>query len=339
MIFPPSAAIAAWARDGKTPTIYSWSVNIQRQLPGDTAVDVAYIGNLARHLMDVRDINQLPLGTTINTPILQQANNVANAIRPFRGYPSVNFTDFAANSNYNAFQTRISRRFSSSLTFNANYTWSKALGHNETDTVNIGYYLDRRRNYGPLSYDRTHIASFDYVYLLPDFGTKMGNHGFAKAIFNGWQITGITRFSSGRVYTITSNGNPGTLGGGVRADYLGGDIFQGGKTRFQWFDPLLFGRPVDGSLGNTATGIIRGPGINNWDVSFFKNTKITERVTTQLRFEFFNIFNHTQFADFNTGISVPNPGQAVNQATRARTGEITSTRDPRQLQLGLKLYF
>jgi hypothetical protein len=167
----------------------------------------------------------------------------------------------------------------------------------------------------------------------------MGGNGFAKAVFDGWQVSGITRFSDGSPLTITSNGNPGTLGGGVRADYVGGDVAPQTQDRFNYFNVFAFGRPAEGTLGNTAPGIIRGPGINNWDVSLFKNTNITERVRFQLRFEFFNIWNHTQWASVNTGLSVPNPSTAVTQATRGRLGEVTDTRDPRQLQLGVKFFF
>lgn len=96
----------------------------------------------------------------------------------------------------------MSRRFSANLTFNMNYTWSKALGYTETDTEDIGYFLDRRRNYGPLDYDRTHVFNMDYVYLLPRFGSRLG-HPVARLILDGWQISGITRFSSGRPLAVT----------------------------------------------------------------------------------------------------------------------------------------
>ncbi len=328
--------VRAWARDGKTPTIYSWSLGVQRQLPAGFALDLGYVGNLARHLMDVRDINTLPLGVTINTNILQRNNNVANAVRPYLGYGGISFTDFASNSNYNAFQARASRRFHKNFTANASYTWSKAMGHNETDTEGIPYAFDRRREYGPLDYDRTQILTIDYVYELPKFARSSG---VAKAVLNGWELSGITRFWDGTPLTVGSNGNLGTLSGSPRANFLGGEPFQDGKTRFQYFNPLLFARPLDGQLGNTANGFLRGPGINNWDASLFKNTQINERLRLQVRFEFFNLFNHTQFAGVNTGISVPNPGQAVTQVTRGRTGEVNSTRDPRTLQLGAKFYF
>jgi TonB dependent receptor. len=105
-----------------------------------------------------------------------------------------------------------------------------------------------------------------------------------------------------------------------------------------YFNPFRFARPPEGTLGNTANGIFRGPGINNWDMSLFKNTRISERVTAQLRFEFFNVFNHTQWDGINTSRTLPNPGP-VTEATRGQLGEITSSRDPRNIQLGLKIYF
>lgn len=321
--------------EGQIPTIYAWSLGVQRQLPGNTALDVSYVGNMGRHLMFQRNLNNLPLGTTINQPqLLPSVNGTQNAIRPYRGYTDITWTEFGAVSNYNALQTRLSRRFSRSLTANVNYTWSKALGDSDNDTTTIGYFLDRGREYGPLGFDRKHVFTLDWVYDLPRF---TGSNAFSKHVLGGWQLAGIYRYWTGTPFTVGSNGNPGTLGGGVRADYIGGELYT--KTREEWFNPLAFARPVEGTLGNTGKNIIRGPVTNQWDISLYKNTRITERVNVQLRAESFNTFNHTQFASFNTGISVPNPGTAVTQATRGQTGVVTDTRDPRNIQLALKLLF
>jgi hypothetical protein len=282
-------------------------------------------------------MNQLPLGATTSTTILRDANNTQNAIRPFKGYTNVNMTEFGATSNYHGLQARFSRRFARNLTANVSYTWSKALDFVDTDGAGLGYYLDRRREYGPAGFDRSHVFTVDYVYLLPGFGDRWG--GFAKVVLNGWQVSGITRFWSGPPLTITSNGNPGTLGGGVRADYLGGEIIPEDRTRLNWFNPFVFGRPVDGSLGNTGKNWLRAPGINQWDFSVFKNTRVTERVNVQFRFETFNTFNHTQWSGVNTGVSGANPGSPVTAATVGASGQISSTRDPRTIQFGLKLLF
>jgi hypothetical protein len=170
-------------------------------------------------------------------------------------------------------------------------------------------------------------------------GTKWLNNAVGRGVLDGWQIAGISRFWSGQPLTITSNGNPGTTGGGVRADYNGGDIYPAQQTRLQWFNPLVFGRPADGTLGSTPKGFLRGPGINQWDVSLFKNTRVGDRVTVQLRLETFNTFNHEQFNTISTGVNVPNAGQPVTEATRGQLGQVTSFRDPRQIQAGLKIYF
>ena len=328
-------------KDGFTPTIYSWSFGVQRELGRKTSIDTAYVGNMTQHLQVWVDINQLPLGTTTgpNSP-LPAVNGLSNAIRTYKGYTSILYTDYGANSNYHAWQTRVTRRFAQGFTANAAYTWSRAMDQVDTDATTIGYYLDRRREYGPAGYDRRSVFTADYVYELPNVGTKWGNTGLSRALLNGWQFSGITRFWSGSPLNVTAGAtNPGTLGGGVRADYLGGQIYPDHRTWQEYFNPFVFGSPVNGSLGNLGRNVLRGPGIDQWDMSLFKSTKITERITTQLRLETFNTFNHTQFAGVNAGISGSNPGQPVSAASVGTSGQVTSARDPRNVQLGLKVYF
>ena len=283
-----------------------------------------------------RDINTLPLGTTTTPGVLASVNNRNDALRPYKGYTGITFNEFGANSNYHSLQTRLSRRFARSFTANVNYTWSKAMDETDGDGDTIGYAYDRRREYAPAGFDRTHVMTFDYVYEFPQLAN--GN-GFVKTVLNGWQISGITRMWSGRPFTLTSNANPGTLGTGVRPDYIGGAIDLEEKDRFNYFNIFAFARPAEGTLGNVGRNTVRGPGVNNWDISLFKNTRIAERVNVQFRFETFNTFNHTQWDAINTTINAPNPGATLTQATRGNAGQVTSTRDPRNIQLGMKLLF
>lgn len=322
--------------EGQIPTVYSWSLGIQQELGARTSLDLAYLGNAGRHLQYRRDLNQLPLGTTLRPGLLASVNNQSNALRPYLGYAGVNYTEFGANSNYNALQARVSRRFATGFTGNFNYTWSKAFGVVENDTTGLAYAYDRRREYALAAFDRTHIVTIDWIYELPKFAKDNKAAGY---MVNGWQLSGITRFWGGTPLTITSNGNPGTLGGGPRADLVLGDASVSNKSELDYFNVFAFGRPAEGTLGNTGEGIIRGPGINQWDVSLFKNTNLTERVRLQFRAETFNTLNHTQWSGVNTGLSVPNPNTAVTTATRGTFGQVNSTRDPRTLQFGLKLLF
>jgi len=293
---------------------------------------------MGRHLLYRRDINQLRLGTTTTPGVLQSVNNQTNALRQYRGYTNITFNEFGAISNYNALQARLSRRFAQSFTANVNYTWSKALNDSDDDNETIGYAFDRRREYGPADYDRTHMLTFDYVYEFP----KLANaNAFAKTVLNGWQISGITRMWTGRAFTLAANGDAGTLNGstGVRPDYIGGEVKPDNLEGLNYFNIFAFARPAQGSLGNLGKGTLRGPGIHNWDISLFKNTQITESVRLQFRFETFNTFNHTQWDLIDVNINGPNPGAVPTQATRGIGGQVTETRDPRNIQFGLKLLF
>ncbi len=331
-------SVNAIDKSGKIPTTYSWSFDVQREIGNKTSIDVGYVGNLGRHLQYNRDLGQLPLNTTTapGTTILTAVNNTTNAIRPFPGYTSINYTEFGATSNYNALQTRVTRRFATHLTANVSYTWSKAMDEVDSDGTALTYYLDRRRDYARAGFDRTHVFSADYVYELP---SPVKQNQFLGRVVNGWQLAGITRFASGTPLNITSNGNLGTLGGAPRADYLGGQIYPDHQSRLQFFNPLVFGRPLDGRFGNLGRNALTGPGINQWDISVYKNTRITERVNAQLRVESFNTFNHTQWAGINTGVSGANPGSPVSSGTIGTSGQITTTRDPRNIQLGVKVLF
>ncbi len=321
---------------GQIPTVYSWSFGIQRELGQKTSLDLSYIGNRGRFLQYRRDLNQLPLGTTLQPGVLTGVNGVSNALRPYLGYSNVNFTEFGSTSNYNGLQGRVTRRFASSFTGNFNYTWAKAQGVNEGDTNSLAYTFDRKREYSLLNFDRKQTVTIDFIYEFPKFAKT---NAFAKAVANGWQVNGIARFWGGTPLTITSNGNPGTLGGGPRANYVGGDVTNPNKSELDYFNIFAFARPLEGSLGNTAEAIIRGPSINQWDISMIKTTTFYERVNVQLRFETFNTFNHTQWAGINTGLNVPNPNSSPTAATRGTFGQVNSTRDPRTIQLGIKVLF
>ncbi len=323
---------------GQIPTIYSWSLGIQRQITNDMSIDIAGIGNFGRYLQYRRDLNQLDLGTTLRPGVLASVNNTQNALRPYLGYTGIPFTEFGGVSNYKAIQARLTRRFAKSLTGNFNYTLSRAVSEVDGDGTGIGYFKDRKREYGDASFDRRQVVTIDFVYELPKIvrnGSKAGDF-----LVNGWQLNGIARFWSGPPATVTSNGNLGTLGGGQRADYITGqEIYPEERTRRNYFNVLAFGRPADGSLGNTVKQALRLPGINQWDLSLFKNFRMSEKMNLQFRFETFNTFNHTQWAGVNTGLGLPNPGTAVTEATRGSFGEVNSTRDPRSLQFGLKFLF
>ncbi len=338
--------INAFDRKAQIPTTYGWSLGVQQELPYAIGMEIAYVGNTGRHQMFAEQLEQLPLGTTIKTPVLSNANNVVAAILPYKGYNSINWTVFGANSSYNALQTRLVRRFHNDLTLNLDYTWSKAINLDDADN-NFNSIPDNaqlKHFYGPAGYDRRNVFNAAYVYNFPDF---RGHNTFVRYLAGGWEWTGITRFWSGNPIDVRSNGNLGNgTGGNIRPDFIGGSSTYTNQTHSvpagqnpTWFNPGIFARPADGSFGTVRRNFLRGPGINNWDMSLFKNFNFTESARLQLRFEFFNVFNHAQWANVNRNLSAPTAGQSFGGPNAGGSGQITSTRDPRILQLGGKFYF
>jgi hypothetical protein len=138
-------------------------------------------------------------------------------------------------------------------------------------------------------------------------------------------------------FSVTTNGNPGTLGGGPRADYLGGRIIVKDYANRLWFDPSVFGRPKDGSLGSTGRNFLRCRGFTNFDLSLFKDFKFTERLKLQYHTEFFNIFNHLEWFGVNSSIS--NVANSGGQVTDPGTfGQLNLTRDGAQDSDGVETY-
>jgi hypothetical protein len=365
----PSSGVLGTDRAGQIPTTYGYNLGLQRELPYKLAFDIGYVGNTSRHQMFNRELEQLPLGTTTSTNILSTVNNQVSAILPYKGYSSIYYNVFGASAAYNALQVKVSRRFSNQLTFNADYTWSKAIDLDDVDNDQNQFpdYTQLKKFYAPAGFDRRNVFNFQYVYDLPQF---KGHSKLVQLTAGGWEYSGVTQFWGGTPCLsganpsddqcdLFSSGNLGNGGGQqspgasapgaqtfghIRPDYIGGPILTPHnhnvplKQNPMWFNPAAFASPPPGSFGNFHRNSIYGPGIDNWNMSLFKNFIFTESMRIQLRFEAYNVFNHTQWANVNNGLSTPVNGTSF-AATPGASGQITSARDPRQLQLGGKFYF
>ena len=335
------ASVLTPARDGHIPTTFSWSAGIQHELPWKIGLDVAYVGNQGRHLQYQYDLNQLPVGSTTGG-IAPPPNNTWLAVLPYRGYSSINFTNYGANSEYNALQIRATRRFSKTLTLGTDYAYSR--NRDLADGDYIASVRDRfhpKLDYGPSGWDFPHVFNFNYVYDFPTLSTK---NQFLKLLLGGWESSGVIRAWSGSPFSLYCGGNSGIFStlemNGPFCDYLGGPIYDKSST-LSWINSAAFG-PAGGSnggsIGNTTRNEFRGPGYQNWNLSLFKNFSFNESMRLQLRLETFNTFNHVQFGANTTGDpTMSNAG--VNNTPGAFFGKLAGTRDPRQVQLGAKFYF
>ena len=298
-------------------------------------LDIAYVGNQARHLQYQYDLQQLPVGSTTGgmTP---PPNNTWLAVLPYRGYSNIIYTNYGANSEYNALQIKATRRFSKTLTLGTDYTYS----HNRD--LADGDYLTAIRDrfhpkldYGPSGWDFRHVFNLNYVYEFPTFGNKSA---LLRFMLGGWETSGVIRAWSGSPFSLYCGGTPGTYSSSAPfCDYVGGAVYNKSST-VGWINSSAFVAPAPGTIGNTTRNEFRGPGYQNWNLSLFKNLNFTERMRLQLRLETFNTFNHVQFGGNTTG----DPTQSnagVNNQPGAYFGKLGGTRDPRQIQLGAKLYF
>jgi len=299
----------------EVPYMQKWSLDLQRQLPKEVLLVVGYVGSRGAHLIRSRDINQ-PL------PSIAIANGSVspNAVRPFPGFAGITTYETTANSNYHSLQASGVRRFSGGVSIQASYTWSKSI-----DDVISPYdiYQPWSTVRGLSSFDRRHMLITSYIWELP-FGRK--TQGWQRKAFGGWQISGISSFQSGNPITMFISGDRAGTGGGSQRPNVVAPLTVP-KQLGQWFSTNSFAVPALGQFGNAGRSIVIGPGINNWDLSFSKRTDLRERISLQFRAEFFNLFNHSQFSGVGTTVGA------------GTFGQVTSARDPRIGQLGLRLLF
>jgi len=160
-------------------------------------------------------------------------------------------------------------------------------------------------------------------------------------LLNDWTVSGIASFISGaplgvgfsQVVATDITGSPTD---GARIVVTGNPVLPKSERTFSRnFRTDVFRVPAVGTIGNAAKTLIRGPGINNWDIAIFKSFPIKEQVRLQFRGEMYNAFNHTQFSGLDTAARFDAQGRQVN----ARFGEFTAARNPRIVQLALRFYF
>ena len=363
--FPQS--VNGFDKKGQIPTTYNWNFTVQRELPGSILLDAGYVGSSSSHILYRYNENAIPFGAawlpqnqdpTNPSPKFDGTTSIQpNFYRPFVGYNGTTAYGFGANSNFNSLQISANRRFGKDVTFGMAYTWSKSLGTTNDDyTTNIPFNI-RKADYSMLSTDREHVLVFNYVYNLPKFiksttaAAKVGG-----VIVNNWQVSGITSFQSGAPtslsFSISGIGNlneryTGSPDVGPRPSF--GSPLTEQKGMYAWINASsMVLAPYKSSQGfDSARYQTFGPGFENWDISIFKNVPLyKERLRMQLRVEAFNSFNHPNFNAFNTSATFNSAGQITNLPTalgggggRFGFGALTTTMDPRRIQLGAKIYF
>ena len=332
--------------DWHLPYTQQWSLDVQHQLTESIVLDLGYYGNKGTHLLGGVDLNQVRPGVALAAGLIgpdspnpdgipSDSVSQLNALRPYPGYGYMDAVMPWFKSNYHSLQFSFEKRFSGSSMFNLAYTWSKNMTNSPGDRWNAPQSTyDLGPNYGPAQFDRKQILTASFVYELPFMKAQKG---FTGKLLGGWQTSGIVAYNSGLPFEVGSGLSYDPSGQGINAgswaglypDQIANPNANAPHTFTQWFNTGAFADVPVGQYrpGSEHRGAVRGPGFGRWDLSLFKNFKVTEGSNIQFRAEAFNIWNHTNYSGVDSGID------------SSTYGQIVSTRDPRNVQLALKFTF
>ena len=322
--FDIPTALVALAPGWRPPRIASWNLAIERQITKDLLARVAYAASKGTFLGYNLDLNAAVYGPGANGSNTQ-------ARRPIQNFQSVVEDVAGGNSIYNSLQVSLEKRFSAGFTVTANYTFGKTIDEVSylTDTCSTNvinpYNAGAYRAQSDFNVPQRFVLN--YLWQLP----SPKKNALLRGLLGGWQTTGIWNWQSGFPLTITSGEDDSLSGvGNDLADVLSKPSLTSGSRGqrvSKWFTTQAFKTAATGTFGTAGRNILRGPGTFNLDFSIQRLFTIKERLKLQYRAEFFNGLNHTLLNNPNTTV------------TSSNFGRITGARDPRILQMALKLIF
>ena len=301
---------------------------LEHQFARNLVARASYIGTQGRDMQAFSEINPAIYGPGAT------ASNTNNRRPLAPTYASMIELTNGGISNYNAFQFTLEHRFSQGLSFVANYTFSKALDNGSVEaqlTVTNPDPFNSNFNYGRSDLDTTHNFSFWTVYNLP--ALKRAPGALRARSSGNWQTTGIWTWHSGLPINVTSGTDRSLSGVALdRADIVGDPYLSTSRPRGDlinaWFNTAAFTPAALGTFGTSPRNVLRAPGTFNLDWSVAKSFHISERFSTQLRGDFFDLLNTPHFNA---------PGSSV--ASTSTFGKITAAGDPRIVQLSLRVRF
>ncbi len=355
--YEPISGIPGYAASNHIPYVEEYMFSLERQLGANTVLGASYVGTQAHRLLVMEEANPGDPALCLD---LSQPKNVAPGLPTCGPFQESNvFTtasgqvingtrgplgpDFGSDtnqasigkSNYNSLQLSL-RHTSGRLELSAGYTYGKSLD----DSSNLGEEINPinpRLSYALSSFDIRHNFVVSYNYKIP-FDTLFGA---TNRWTQGWEVSGITHFSSGLPVTLVNYGDNSLLGsepnginnyGVDEPDYNGGvlDLNQNPRNGRSYFNTSQFSENAMGTPGTAKRRFFYGPGINNYDMALLKKVRVTESKSLQFRVEGFNVFNHTQFFG---------PQSVDGNIGSSSFGQVVSANPPRLVQLGVKFLF
>ena len=319
-VFIPQSA-TAYQRDLETPWMEHWNVNIEHELSRGRAVQLAYLGSRGHDLISARDLNQ------------PQARPVTPNLRPNPGFADITLIESRASSKYNALQMKFRQRIDDGLSYLLSYTYGRSTDDASGFFTSAGdpnfpqNSLDPGAERGRSSFDVRHRTSLSLSYTLPFSGSVWRDD---------WQLHAVGTLQSGRPFTVAvhpdidiSNTGRSNLGFGNndRPNVTGDPSLPAGdRSETRWFNTAAFSMPQFGTFGNSGRNTLEGPGYRNLSLAVVKLVPLGA-ARLQLRFEMFNVLNHSNFDLPDAFLGSPTFGQ------------ILSAGSPRRVQFGIKALF
>jgi Carboxypeptidase regulatory-like domain len=368
----------------RTPYVQNFNLNIQQQIGSKAVLQVGYVGAVGRKLFQFLDINQPshaaitaadtdPANCTVDNPSCIQGYDADLAVpRPYGNYFFINQERASANSTYHALQTSLRLSSWHGLSSQANFVWSHSIDTasdledfipNQAQPQDS---LNPAADKGDSSFDIRKRFTWSFNYDLPKFGGAM-----AKAK-DGWGIDGTLSLQDGQPWQLNYEFEGDYSGAGEgfdRPDQIGALHYSSNPAQFldlsSFAAPCTWGNPnalsdtgdsncMPGTrhFGDEGRNSLAGPSFKEFNFSVFKNTAITERVTLQLRAEFFNLFNHPNFSNpsmpnFISDVGSPDAGTGQHSGFYAltATGDVgignpfLGSGGPRGVQFAAKISF
>jgi hypothetical protein len=317
--------------------IRSFNAAVQKELKWGFVAEAAYVGTRQIDQLGNLEQNWAPIGGG-------QAGRQLN-VRYGRTATTLMVTNIG-DSQYDALQARLDRRFNNGFQIGVGYTLSKSTGiagapdSDNSPRIQIPEFYHLNNALSP--FDRTHNLQITNLTELP-FGRGrrwLNGGGALAAIVGGWQINNILSFTSGTPFDVTASGTSlNAPGSAQRADQVKDEveIFGGTGRGVSYFDPMAFRPVTEARFGTAPWGAVRGPGYANWDLGIFRQIDLPRDTNVQIRFEAFNALNTAHFN--NPGGNVSNLQLNPDGTIRNLNGftEVTSAFGERQLRLGIRL--
>jgi hypothetical protein len=346
--------------------VMTWNLNVQHQFADNMGVIIGYVGSRGLHQQFKVDDSDMTLPTLTSAgyvfPYSKDPTITLPTLNP--NFGDIRSLWWNGSSSYHSLQLGVTKRMSKGIQFQGSYTWSKSIDNSSSGAGSDSYanslsslhWYDQRLNKSVSDFNTPRVLTLSTVWEVP---TWQGSAKISQKILGGWQLGGILTAQDGQPFTVIVGGDP--LGqnssdpfafpnrlSGAGCDSLvnSGNITQYIKVQCfsmptaptqafynQYCNPSIPFPTCINLLGNARRNILAGPGLLNLDFSVYKNTRISERLTTQFRAEFFNVLNHTNFqSPLSSNVLFDSTGNRQNGA-----GAIVQTaNDSREIQFAVK---